>query len=266
MYKSYWGLSAAPFENVPTQALFYESPQHGEALVRLIYAVEHKKGLAVLTGEVGCGKTTISRVLYDYLRTDGFEVITIVNPALGPVDFYRTLLLKLGEPAEEDSKTILLNRFSQRLLQNFEREISTILIVDEAHLIKERAILEELRMMLNLQHADQFLVTLVLLGQTPLNASIAALKPLKERIAIRYELRPLTFEDTDRYILYRLNRCGAQRGIFTKAALTKIYKYSGGIPLKINSLCDLSLLIGMMRKARSVGIDAVQAAIDDLKY
>lgn len=265
MYTSYWGLSAAPFENVPTQDLFYESPQHEEALVRLIYAVEHKKGLAVLTGEVGCGKTTISRVLYDYLRTDGFEVITVVNPAVGPVDFYRTLLLKLGEPAEEDSKTILLDRFSRRLLQNFQREISTILIVDEAHLVKDRAILEELRMMLNLQHEDQFLVTLVMMGQTPLNANIAALKPLRERIAIRYDLRPLTFEDTAKYILHRLKRCGARRGIFTKAALIKIYKYSGGIPLKINSLCDLSLLIGMMHKSRTVDSDAVGAAIDDLK-
>lgn len=265
MYTSYWGLSAAPFENVPTQGLFYESPQHEEALVRLIYAVEHGKGLAVLTGEVGSGKTTVSRVLHSYLRTDGFDVITIVNPALGPLDFYRTLLLKLGEPAEEDSKTILLNRFSQRLLQNFEHEISTVLIVDEAHLIKERAILEELRMMLNLQHEDQFLVTLVIMGQPPLSANIAALKPLKDRIAIRYDLKPLTFNDTNRYILHRLKRCGAQRGIFTKPAVIKIYKYSGGIPLKINSLCDLSLLIGMMHKAKVVDNEVVQAAIDDLK-
>jgi len=111
MYTAYWGLSTAPFENVPNQDLFYESPQHEEALVRLVCAVEHKKGLAVLTGEVGSGKTTISRVLYDYFSTDSFEVITIVNPALSPVDFYRALLINLGEPAEEDSKTILLNRF-----------------------------------------------------------------------------------------------------------------------------------------------------------
>jgi len=196
MYTSYWGLTAAPFENVPNQELFYESPQHEEALVRLVYTVEHKKGLAVLTGEVGSGKTTISRVLYDYLSTDNFEVITIVNLALGPVDFYRALLIELNEPAEEDSKTILLNRFSQRLIQNYNHDISTILIIDEAHLIKDRAILEELRMMLNLQHENQFLVTLLIMGQPPLDANIASLKPLKERVAIRYDLLPLSFNDT----------------------------------------------------------------------
>ena len=265
MYTSYWGLTAAPFENVPTQDLFYESPQHEEALVRLVYAVEHKKGLAVLTGEVGSGKTTISRVLYDYLRTDNFEVITIVNPALSPVDLYRALLLNLGEPAEEDSKTILLDRFFQRLIQNFQHEINTILIIDEAHLIKERAILEELRMMLNLQHENQFLVTMLVMGQPSLNANIASLKPLRERVAIRYDLLPLTFNDTARYIIHRLKRCGAQRGIFTKQALEPIYKYSGGIPLKINNLCERSLLIGMLQKSRVVDSAMVAVAIDDIK-
>jgi len=265
MYTSYWGLSAPPFENVPSQELFYESPQHEEALVRLVYAVEHKKGLAVLTGEVGSGKTTISRVLYDYLNTAGFEVITIVNPALNPVDFYRSLLLKLGEPIEEASKAILLDRFTQRLIQNFEHEINTVLIIDEAHLIKDRAILEELRMMLNLQHADQFLVTLLIMGQPALAANIASLKPLKERIAIRYDLKPLTFNDTARYLLYRLKSCGARRGIFTKTALTPLYKYSGGIPLRINNLCERSLLIGMMNNARVVDSATIQAAIEDMK-
>ena len=265
MYTSYWGLSAPPFENVPSQELFYESPQHEEALVRLVYAVEHRKGLAVLTGEVGSGKTTISRVLYGYLNTDGFEVITIVNPSLSPVDFYRALLLKLGEPVEEDSKTILLNRFTQRLIQNFKHEINTVIIIDEAHLIKDRVILEELRMMLNLQHEDQFLVTLLLMGQPALGTNIAALKPLKERIAIRYDLMPLTFGDMARYLLYRLKHCGAQRGIFTKAALKPLYKYSGGIPLKINNLCERSLLIGMMNKAKVVDSGIVLAAIEDMK-
>jgi len=264
MYTSYWGLSAAPFENVPTQELFFESPQHEEALVRLVYAVEHRKGLAVLTGEVGCGKTTISRVLYDYLSADNFEVITIVNPALNPVDFYRALLLKLGEPAGEDSKTILLDRFSQRLIQNFQHEINTILIIDEGHLINDREILEELRMMLNMQHENRFLVTLLVMGQPSLNANIAALKSLRERVAIRYDLLPLTYNDTARYILYRLKRCGARRGIFTKQALAPIYKYSGGVPLKINNLCERSLLIGMMKKVRVVDSAIVEMAIDDI--
>ena len=265
MYTSYWGLSVPPFENVPSQELFYESPQHEEALVRLVYAVEHKKGLAVLTGEVGSGKTTISRVLFDYLNNDGFEVVTIVNPTLSPVDLYRAILMKLGEPVEEDSKTILLNRLADRLTQNTENDINTILIIDEAHLIKDRAILEELRMMLNLQHNNQFLITLLLIGQPALAANLASLKPLKERVAIRYDLKPLDFVDTARYILYRLKQCGAQRGIFTKAALEPLYTYSKGVPLKINNLCERSLLIGMMNNSRVVNAVVVKEAIEDMK-
>lgn len=265
MYTSYWGLLVPPFENVPSQDLFYESPHHEEALVRMIYAVEHKKGLAVLTGEVGAGKTTISRVLYDYLHNDGFEVITIVNPTLNPVDFYRAIMTKLGETVEEDSKTILLNRLTERLIQNTENGITTILIIDEAHLIKDRTILEELRMMLNLQYNDQFLITLLIMGQPALAANLASLKPLKERIAIRYDLKPLSFSDTTRYILFRLKQCGAQRGIFTKAALEPLFKYSKGIPLKINNVCERALLIGMMKNARVVTGAIVEAAIKDIE-
>ena len=214
---------------------------------------------------MGSGKTTISRVLFDYLNNDGFEFVTIVNPALSPVDLYRAILMKLGEPVEEDSKTILLNRLADRLTQNTENAITTILIIDEAHLIKDRAILEELRMMLNLQHDNQFLITLLLIGQPSLAANLASLKPLKERIAIRYDLKPLDFTDMTRYILYRLKQCGAQRGIFTKAALDPLYNYSKGMPLKINNLCERSLLIGMMNNVRAVNAVVVKEAIDDMK-
>jgi len=120
-------------------------------------------------------------------------------------------------------------------------------------------------MMLNLQHDNQFLVTLLIMGQPPLDANIASLKPLKERVAIRYDLLPLSFNDTAKYIIYRLKSCGAQRGIFTKAALEPLYKYSGGIPLKINNLCERALLIGMMKKARVVDRAVVGAAIADMK-
>lgn len=266
MYTSYWGLTEPPFENVPSQDLFYESPQHEEALVRMVYAVEHKKGLAVLAGEVGSGKTTISRALYDYLGNDSFEVITIVNPTLTPVDFYRAILSQLGETIVEDSKAILLNRLTERLKQNASNDINTILIIDEAHLVKDHVILEELRMMLNLQYNGEFLITLVIMGQPDLATNLASMKPLKERIAIRYDLKPLSFNDTARYVVYRLKQCGAQRGIFTRAALDPLFKHSKGIPLKINNICERSLLIGMMKNARTVTGSIVLEAVKDIEY
>lgn len=265
MYINYWGLDQQPFDNVPTEVFFYRSAQHEEALLRLVYAVEHNKGLAVLTGEVGSGKTTISRVMYDYLNTDGYEVVTMVNPSLDPVDFLRAILMELGtDSTETDKKSIILNELNERLVQNASNDIKTILIIDEAHLVKEKSILEELRMLLNLQYNNQFLITLILMGQPPLSGNLKLMKPLKERIAIQYDLKALDIDDTTRYILYRLKHAGASRGIFTRDAIPLIYNFSKGIPLRINNICERCLLLGMMRKANNINAAIVKTALSDI--
>ncbi len=265
MYLGYWKLNISPFENAPTKGLFYKSTQHEEALLRLVYAVEHQKGLAVLTGEVGTGKTTISRVMMEYVDNDGFEVLTLVNPVLEPVDLIRALLIEMDEPHDDPSKIVLLNRLNQRLLRNFDHDIKTVLIIDEAHLIKKKSMLEELRMLLNLNRNDQFLMTLILMGQLPLSEVLSGLPPLKERIAIRYDLKPLDKMDTARYILHRLKSAGATRGIFTREGIEKIFAYSRGFPLRINNLCDRCLLVGMMQKAKIADSGIVDAAVADLQ-
>lgn len=265
MYLEFWGLQEEPFKNVPDRNLFYQSNPHEEALIRLLYAVEHRKGAAMLTGEVGSGKTTVSRVLMNRLPKERFEVTTIVNPDLSSVDFVRAILVEMDEPAEEDSKTILLEKLKNRLAQNIQKNLTTVLIVDEAHLIKDPASFEELRMLLNLQSDNQFMVTLIMIGQTPLKEKIANLKPLKERIAIKYDLNPLDLKDTIRYILFRLKKAGAERGIFSKEAVKSVYSYAGGIPLRINNVCERSLLIGMMMKAQVIDKKIVDYAIEDLE-
>jgi len=265
MYLEYWGLQEEPFKNVPDRNLFYQSNPHEEALIRLLYAVEHRKGAAMLTGEVGSGKTTVSRVLMNRLPKERFEVTTIVNPDLSSVDFVRAILLEMEEQADEDSKTILLERLKNRLAQNIQKNLITVLIVDEAHLIKDPASFEELRMLLNLQSNDHFMVTLIMIGQTPLKEKIANLKPLKERIAIKYDLNPLDLKDTIRYILFRLKKAGAERGIFSKEAVKSVYSYAGGIPLRINNVCERSLLIGMMMKTQVIDKKIVDYAIEDLE-
>ncbi len=265
MYSEYWNLKEEPFKNVPDRNLFFKSNPHEEALVRLLYAVEHRKGAAMLTGEVGSGKTTVSRVLINHLPKDRFEVTTIVNPDLNSIDFVRAILLAMEESADEDSKTILLERLKKRLLHNFKQNLITVLIIDEAHLIKDPSSFEELRMLLNLQSDNNFLVTLIMIGQPPLKEKIANLKPLNERIAIKYDLSPLNFQDTIRYILFRLEKAGAERGIFSKEAVKSIYNYAEGIPLRINNVSERSLLIGMMMKARVIDKKIVNFAIEDLK-
>ncbi len=265
MYLDYWELQRPPFANVPDSGVFFESPQHEEALFRLLYAVQQKKGVAMLTGEVGAGKTTVSRAFINRVTNDNYEVQTITNPALEAIDLVRAILLKLGEDAESDSKSILLSRLQSRLDQNAEQGLSTVLIIDEAHVIDKKATFEELRMLLNMQSEKQLLVTLVLLGQPPLLNKIAALPPLNERIGIKYHLEPLNFHNTLRYMAYRLKSAGAGRGIFTKESVKLIYEYSNGIPLRINNICDRGLLVGLMRKARGINSSIIAEAIEDLK-
>ena len=264
MYLDYWGLKEPPFENVPSDR-FFRSPQHEEALVRLIYAGEHRKAVAMLTGEVGTGKTTVAKAFMKQLNPEKYDVRIISNPALSPVDLIKAILLQLGEKTDSDSKTILLNLFHQRLHQNNERHLNSILMIDEAHVIDDQATLDELRMMLNLHAKGQFLITLILLGQPPLLEKISSLQPLKERIGVKYHLEPLDFENTMKYILFRIKVAGAKRGCFTKEAISTLHDYTEGLPLRINNICDRCLLIGFMGKAMLIDAKIVNEAIEDIK-
>lgn len=265
MYLEYWDLQKFPFESVPNPSFLYHSPQHEEAIVRLLFATQNRKGAALLTGEVGSGKTMVSRALINRLSKDEYEIIAITNPALDSIELIKAILLKLGLEADTNSKSILLERLHKRLIHNADQGISTVIIIDEAHVIENNSTFEELRMLLNMQSEDQFLITMLIMGQPLLTKKISALKSLDERIAIKYHLEPLNFENTIRYIIFRLKKAGASRGIFTKRSLRVIFQYSKGFPLRINNLCDRTLLIGLMRRAKQIDSKVVLDAIEDLQ-
>jgi len=264
MYLDYWGLKESPFENVPSDR-FFPSPQHEEALSRMLYAGRQRKGAAMLTGEVGTGKTTVAKAFTNQLPPTKYDVQILHNPALCPTDLLKAVLIQFGEKTDTDSKTILLNQLQNRLSRNAAEGRNSILVVDEAHVIDDPATLEELRMMLNFHLDGQFLITIVLLGLPPLVAKIADLQPLKERIGVKYHLDPLDLNNTIRYILFRIKHAGATRGSFSKAAILKLHEYSEGLPLRINNICDRCLLIGLMRRARIIDTKIVNEAIEDIK-
>jgi len=264
MYLDYWGFKTHPFINVPNRNVFFHSPQHEEAIHRLLYNVEHRKGVAMITGEVGCGKTTLIRALINYLPENKYTVVNISNPALDPTDLVRAVLLKLGDNAESQSKTLLLDRLQRNLESNARKKMEMVLAIDEAHMIRDNSTLDEIRMMLNMHSEGRTLLTMILLGQPPLLKKISELHPLNERISMRINLEPLDFINSCKYILYRLRQAGAATGIFSRQAVRLIYEVAEGIPLRLNNICDRSLVVGMMRNSRLATAKVVRAALADL--
>ena len=262
MYLDYWKINKYPFENVPDPDFMYYSPEHEEALVRMLYAVKRMKGAALLTGEFGSGKTTLSRVFIQQLPEKEFDIGLITNPALNGLDFIKEVHYQLGLDSTSNSKTDLLVILNKHLLDNINKGRNTLLIIDEAQLIFGETF-EEIRLLLNFQKNDRFLMTFLLIGQPELRNKIREYKQLDQRIAIRYHLNPLPRAEAAEYIRFRLAKTGCNREIFTEKAYDAIYQYSGGIPRKINNVCDLSLLIGFSLKAQEIDEPLIVKVVRD---
>jgi len=264
-FEEYWGLQAAPFENVPDPKYYFPSARHEEAIHRLLYGVQARKGAIMLTGEIGCGKTLLSRTLIQHLTKMKYDIALIADPSIGVAELLRELLYQLGIE-DGGSKVELLHRLNSRLLENMKKGIDTVVIIDEAQAIKDDQVFEELRLLLNFQLNDRFLLTLVLMGQPELRERVLPIRQLAQRIAIRYHLAPFGSEETARYVQARLKRAGCARAeeLFTKYAVLRIYQLSEGIPRNINTLCDLCLLVGYMDKAEKVDVTVVERAAQDL--
>lgn len=265
MYLDYWRLDKPPFSNVPGESFFYPSPQHEEAFSRLLYVIEQRRGVAMLTGDVGCGKTTVTKALMGSLDKERYQLLMLSNPAMTPLDLIRSILLQCNLQFANGCKSLLLDQLQQHLVRCASRGIDTVLAIDEAHVISRQETLDELRMLLNMQLNEQFLITLILLGQPPLLKRISELQPLKERISVKYHLQALDEQNTLRYIVHRLKNAGAARGLFTAEAVGKLYHYSNGIPLRINNVCDRCLLIGYMKKAQVIDTRIAAEAIEDIQ-
>jgi len=264
MYEAYWELTEPPFDNSPNPRFFYLSPEHEEALVRLVYTVRHRKGCGMLTGEYGCGKTTLSRALIQRLEAERYEIGLLTNPRWDAVDFLREVLYQLGVETTERSKPELLHLLHDLFFRNFRDGRDTVVIVDEAQLLEDASLFEELRLLLNFQTDDRFLVTVLLIGSPELREKIRALKHLDQRIAIRYHLNALDYAHTAAYVAHRLKMAGRTRPLFTEDAIQLIFDFTRGTPREINNVCDVALLVGYTRRAGEVGDKIVAEVIKDM--
>ncbi|MBI4594912.1 MAG: AAA family ATPase [Candidatus Tectomicrobia bacterium] len=265
MYEAYWGLKGLPFENVPDPKFFYATAEYEEALVRMNYAVSRRKGAAMLTGEVGCGKTLLSRIFIQNLPNDSYEVALITNPAMSPLDFIKEVVCQFGIETKSSSKSELLQILNTTLLKNMEQEKNSTLIIDEAQAIEDVNTFEELRLLLNFQLNDCFLLTLIFLGQPELKEQVRKIPQLDQRIAMKYHLRPLDLDSVSKYISFRLGKVGAEKAIFSQKAVEYVYQFTQGIPRKINNLCDLALLVGSSSKMKMIEEPIILKLIDEFR-
>ncbi len=264
MYEAYWGLSIAPFQNVPDPKFFCPLPAFENILEKLLYVVRCGKGGAILTGEVGCGKSTLSRVFLLKLEEGKYDIGLIINPSMPADELLHEIALQLGLSPSGAQRSALFRVLNDHLLENARSGKSTVLIIDEAHTIKQDAVFEDLRMLLNFQFNDRQFLTLFLLGAPELRDVMARQSSLQQRLALRLNLSPLTEEEAGAYIDFRLQKAGATRSIFTAEAVKAISDATGGIPRRINNLCDLSLFEGWKKQAKVVDTSLVRLALSSL--
>jgi len=267
IYNAYFGFTENPFNISPDPEFLYRSPQHEEALANLIYGVRSRKGFIVLTGEVGTGKTTMLECLRDYLDSQRMEFAFIFNSRLTPEQFFEMMAFDFDLSCNRKSKTDVLFALNSLLLQQVERGRTCVLIVDEAHNLGSD-VLEEIRLLGNLENRQGKLLQIILAGQPELDHKLDApnLRQLKQRIVLRCSLDPLTPEECAAYVAARLARAGMpNQQVFSPELLEEIYKRSRGIPRLINLLCDNLLVTAFAMEQRTATVEMLDEVCADLR-
>ena len=255
MYKQFYGLTRNPFEITPDPKFYYATTLHNEALASLVYGVQKRKGFVVTTGEVGTGKSLLVRCLLQWLMKSQISFSNIFNTRLSPVEFLQYFLADLGLPIR-NNKAELLICLNQHLIAQYRRGSTTVLVVDEGQLL-DWEVLEEIRLLTNLETAQQKLLQIILIGQPELEQKLDApgLRQLKQRISFRCRLKALSYQEMKAYISHRLGIAGTNaltRPLFPEATLEAIAQYSRGIPRLINTLCENALIEGFGQQVRVI--------------
>lgn len=265
MYTEYYGLVRSPFEMTPDPSFLYLGEAHREGLATLVYAVNSGKGFVMLTGEVGTGKTTLLHALLGQLDSDTNSAF-IFNPRLDPMGFFRVLFeeLDIGPPCETKAEYLLT--LNQYLIDKLAANERVLLIVDEAQNLSAE-MLEEIRLLSNLETPTSKLIQIMLVGQPELQDLVdqPELRQLRQRIALRHHLRPFDAAEVAEYVQERLAKAGyTGRGIFKRKAIKELYEITGGTPRMINNICDGAMLLGYARQESTLGPEAIREVAHDL--
>ena len=266
VYRAHFGLVRMPFEMTPDPAMLYLGESHREGLATLVYGVQAGKGFVVITGEVGTGKTTLLHALLAQLDASTASAF-IFNPKLEPLDFFRLLFDEYGIEQVCRTKAEYLLTLNHFLIERLSRNEKTLLIVDEAQALPPD-MLEEIRLLSNLETPTSKLLQIMLVGQPELNDVLARpeIRQLRQRVVLRHNLRPLDERELADYIDGRLSLAGyTGKGIFKNSARKEIFRVTAGIPRLVNIVCDGALLAGYARGATIIGSDVIREVAQDLQ-
>jgi len=270
MYQSFYHLKRSPFEIIPDPFFFFATPRHNEALAALYHGVRGHKGFAVLTGDVGTGKTLLLRCLLEQLtRSEDVAYAYVFNGRLSPCEFLQYVASDFGLRVSGKNKSEILSEISKYVVARGAGNLTTVLIVDEAHHLSVD-ILEEIRLLTNLETVHGKLLQILLVGQPELDQKLDSfeLRQLKQRIAHRAQLLPLDVAETTGYIVRRLQVAGAELNagtLFPQDTVQTIFRYSQGIPRLINTICENALITAYARQLPSVTPEIVEDAASDLR-
>jgi general secretion pathway protein A len=266
VYLEYYGLTEPPFSITPNPRFLFYSAKHREAFNHLLYGIRERKGFVQLTGEVGTGKSTLCRAILDELGKN-YATALILNPVLTPDQLMKAIAMELGLDVKGFDRLETMAAINLFLLHQVELRRDTVLIIDEAQDLTEE-LLEQVRLLSNLETDDRKLLQIVLIGQPELQARLnnPRLRQLRQRITVRYHLRPLRMQELGQYVHHRLQISGANGApSFTTPALWRVYFYSRGIPRLVNALCDKCLLAGYVQQRDRVDFGMVGRAIRELE-
>ncbi|MGC8928627.1 MAG: ExeA family protein [Myxococcota bacterium] len=265
-YTEYFQLNQEPFSNAPINSFYFNSPTHSRALNKLIFSISNMKGLAVLVGDIGTGKTTLARKLLEYLPEEEYEaaLLVIIHSNINPNWILKRIAIQMGVESPAEDKATLMTQIYQRLVEIYEEGRKAVVLIDEAQMLTSKEVMEELRGLLNLEIPGKKLLNFAFFGMKELDNVLDLDPPLKQRVSTRILLEPLDEDSTEGYIRHRLRLAGAKRMLFTNEALKAVYKYSGGIPRLINTICDNALFEAYIAKLNIVDDKTVEIIAKDL--
>ncbi|MEZ4485304.1 MAG: AAA family ATPase [Syntrophotaleaceae bacterium] len=264
-YAEHFGLEREPFSNAPDARFYFNSEQHRQSLQRLMYAVDSNKGLAVLIGGIGTGKTTLARRMLDCLPDDRYEssLLVMVHSGITPEWILTRIAMQFGVEAPASDRLTLLKQLYDKLLQIEESGRRAVVLIDEAQMLQTRELMEEFRGLLNLEIPSKKLLNIVFFGLPEVEDCLRLDEPLAQRVAVKYHLHSFTVGTTTNYINHRLKIAGAERIIFDEDAIPAIHRFTGGVPRLINTICDNCLFEAFMCKMERVDVQVVHSVAGD---